>query len=272
MKSLLFLIFGTIAAFAFSPENAFRNLNIAASTYCDAGDWNYLDGVNVVAVIPGESTIVIARDNVQNATVVAIRGSTNIDNWLHNFEFEMTAPYADKSVRVHKGLYAEYLSYRDAVMPYLKNADNVIFTGHSSGAAVAMFFAYDAPPFLTDNAQEKRKGVVGNYVPPTTVYSFGKPRIGNDRFAETAKHITHYRITHANDIVPHLPEEVFGYRHTETEIWFPTTSLDEFVICEGNEDPKCSNSCAPLDCTSVSAHLNYMGIAIGSDSCVEGRH
>ena len=278
MKSLL------LAATAFNPEFARRNLEIAASTYCEAGEWNYLDGITVIARIPDKSTIIIAEDTVQNATVVAIRGSTNIYNWIHNFDFEMTAPYADKSVRVHKGLYDEYLSYRDEVLPYIENADNVIFTGHSSGS-IALFFAYDAKiptsPFLTDNAKEEpeRKGVVGgltttssdapmaqNVVSPT-VYSFGSPRIGNDRFAETAKHITHYRITHANDIVPHLPEEVFGYRHTEREIWFPTSSPDEYVICEGNEDPKCSNSCAPLDCISVDAHLNYMGLAIGSDSC-----
>jgi hypothetical protein len=245
MKSLLL----AATALVFSPEIARRNLDIAASTYCDEGKWNYLDGIKVIARIPDKSTIIIAEDIVQNATVVAIRGSANIDNWLHNFEFEMTAPYADKSIRVHKGLYDEYLSYRDEVLPYIENADNVIFTGHSSGS-IALFFAYDAKI-------------------PTTVYSFGSPRIGNDRFAETAKHITHYRITHANDIVPHLPEEVFGYRHTETEIWFPTSSPDEYVICEGNEDPKCSNSCAPLDCISVDAHLNYMGLAIGSDSCGE---
>jgi len=273
--------FKTIAALYFSPEIARRNLDIAASTYCDAGKWNYLDGIKVIARIPDKSTIIIAEDTVQNATVVAIRGSANIDNWIHNFEFEMTTPYADKSVRVHKGLYAEYLSYRDEVLPYVENADNVIFTGHSSGSAVAMFFAYDAGgaaasetgvatsslPRTPPTKEPERKGVVGgNYVSPT-VYSFGSPRIGNDRFAETAKHITHYRITHANDIVPHLPEEVFGYRHTETEIWFPTSSSDEYVICEGNEDPKCSNSCAPLDCISVDAHLNYMGVAIGSDGC-----
>jgi hypothetical protein len=249
MKSVFFILLSSIAALDFSPEIALRNLHIAASTYCNnVNEWkcvHCIDNVNVVAVIPGESTIVIVDDIVQNATVVAIRGSTNINNWIHNFEFEMTEPYTDNSIKVHKGLYAEYLSYKDEVMPYIKKSENIIFTGHSSGGAVAMFFAYD---------MEK-----------SVVYSFGKPRIGNDRFADTAKHITHYRITHANDIVPHLPEEVFGYRHTETEIWFPTST--EFKICNGNEDKQCSNSCAPLDCISTSAHLNYMGVAIGSDSC-----
>ena len=111
-----------------------------------------------------------------------------------------------------------------------------------------MFFAYDI----------KRLNV--------SVYTYGKPRIGNAEFAKSAENITHYRITHHNDIVPHLPEEVFGYRHTNSEVWFSDDS-DNYILCANGEDPNCSNSCAPAKCTSVSDHLYYMMTNIGSVYC-----
>ena len=31
------------------------------------------------------------------------------------------------------------------------------------------------------------------------------------------------------------------------------------------EDPKCSDSCAPLNCDSINNHLNYLNISMGVD-------
>ena len=137
-------------------------------------------------------------------------------------------------------------------MEYL--APNMAISGHSSGGALTMFFAYDIHKTRPDIN--------------VTAYTFGKPRIGNDRFAESAKGINHYRITHHHDIVPHLPEEVLGYRHTSSEFWF-YDNADKYKVCDDSdgEDPKCSNSCAPLKCTSISDHLYYIGTYIGGPFC-----
>ena len=97
-----------------------------------------------------------------------------------------------------------------------------------------------------------------------SVYTFGKPRIGNQAFAESTNSINHYRITHAEDIVPHVPEEILGYYHTNTEIWYYN---NYYKICLDNEDIECSNSCAPLHCVSIDDHMRYMDTMIGSDSC-----
>ena len=50
------------------------------------------------------------------------------------------------------------------------------------------------------------------------------------------------------------------------EIWFneENTHYDE-CNDSGEEDPTCSNSCSPIHCTSVSDHLHYMNITMGSD-------
>jgi predicted lipase len=230
-----------------------RNLQLAASTYCDIEKWNCvhcIDDINIQKTIVAETNIIIGYDEVQEAQVVSFRGSSNIDNWISNIKVEFVTPYNNKDIRVHKGLYEEYLLYKTAVIESLNNT-NVVISGHSSGAALGMFLAYDI-----------------HNVYNVTLYTYGKPRIGNIHFAESVSesNITHYRITHAHDIVPHLPEEIFGYVHTNTEFWFCDDTL-KYIVCNDRESDKCSNSCAPIHCTSTKDHLYYLMTDIGSESC-----
>ena len=156
----------------FNESIALRNLQIAASTYCDKTD---IHGLTVIKEIRRATTVIIADDTVQDARTVSFRGSSDIENWISNFEARFTEPYLDKSIKVHRGLYNEYLEYKAEIMEYL--APNMVISGHSSGGALSMFFAYDI-----HHSQ-------ANY--NVTAYTFGKPRIGNDRFAESSKDITH---------------------------------------------------------------------------------
>jgi predicted lipase len=256
MKKLLFLVPFFQYVFGFDFELATRNLHIAAASYCDIDQltsWNckHCDNdIQVQAIIPDESTIIIARDSVQNATVFAFRGSVNVENWISNLQFSVVEPYEDRDIKVHKGLYHEYLRYKDEISAYLVPGDKIVLTGHSSGAAMSLFFAYD---------------IYKDY--DVVVYTFGKPRIGNAKFAESTSAIQHFRVTHADDIVPHIPEEVLGYRHTGLEVWNYDDTSNNYKVCADNEDKSCSNSCAPLHCTSIPDHLFYLGMEIGSMSC-----
>ena len=259
MKKLLFLVpfFQRIEGTAVGLDIVKRNLQVASATYCDIGqlvDWNCshcLPEIDVIDVIPDESNIIVARDPVQNATIFAFRGSVNVENWISNLQFDVVAPYDDADVKVHKGLYHEYLLYKDEISKFLVTGDQIVVTGHSSGAAMSMFFAYD---------------IYRDY--DVVVYTFGKPRIGNAKFVESASAIRHFRVTHADDMVPHIPEEVLGYRHTGTEVWNYDDTDTNYKVCDSlEEDDVCSNSCAPIHCTSTSDHLFYLGMAIGSASC-----
>ena len=254
MKLLHLVLFFQFSS-AFDLDIAKRNLQIAAATYSDIEQlvhWNCKHcsaDIEVQAVIPDESTIIVANDPYQNATVFAFRGSVNVENWISNLQFSVISPYEDPDIKVHKGLYHEYLQYKDEISAYLIPGDKIIITGHSSGAAMSMFFAYDI---------YKEYDVV--------VYTFGKPRIGNSKFVESANEIRHFRVTHAHDIVPHIPEEVIGYQHTGMEVWNYDDSATNYKVCDsGKEDDTCSNSCAPIHCTSTSDHSFYLGMAIGSE-------
>ena len=252
---LLLVPFFQLGGTAIDIDIVKRNLQVAAATYCDISqlvEWNCthcaLD-IEVISVIPDESTIIVARDPVQNATIFAFRGSVNVENWISNLEFDVIAPYDDADVKVHKGLYHEYLLYKDEISKFLVTGDQIVITGHSSGGVMSMFFAYD---------------IYRDY--DVSVYTFGKPRIGNAKFVESANAIRHFRVTHARDIVPHIPEEVLGYRHTGVEVWNYDDTDTNYKVCL-EEDDGCSNSCAPIHCTSTSDHLFYLGMAIGSASC-----
>jgi predicted lipase len=230
-----------------------RNLQLSAATYCDITKWDCvhcLEDIQLQKTIVGQTNIIIGYDNVQEAQIVSFRGSSNIDNWISNIKVEFVTPYNNKDIRVHKGLYEEYLLYKNAVIEAL-NHTNIVISGHSSGAALAMFLAYDI-----------------HNVYNVTLYTYGKPRIGNKDFAESVSESTllHYRITHSDDIVPHLPEEIFGYVHTNTEFWFYDDTLN-YIVCKDRESDECSNSCAPIHCTSTKDHLYYLMTEIGSESC-----
>ena len=133
--------------------------------------------------------------------------------------------------------------------------NNILFTGHSLGGAVATLFAFD----------------ICYYNLPYQIYSlitFGSPRVGNDAFSNYMSNceIDSTRVTHYYDIVPHVPEEFLGYEHITQEVWYDEMNAD-YIECNDDygEDSSCSNSCAPVKCTSLSDHLNYLNISMGND-------
>jgi len=243
----------------FDSATAMYATQLAGATYCPHDDlisWkcpHCITELNNIEVISDTTQVIMGVDG--GRCVVAFRGSSDMKNWISNFKFIKTKPYANERVSVHSGLYEEYDEYKGRVMDFLAHhsCDEIFITGHSSGAAVAMFLAYD---LMLDGRA-------------CTVFTFGKPRIGNAAFGQSIDEslMIHYRITHANDIVPHLPEEVLGFTHTSNEVWYPADGSDKYVICDGVEDKGCSNSCAPLRCTSTFDHIVYLGIRMGEGGC-----
>jgi hypothetical protein len=67
------------------------------------------------------------------------------------------------------------------------------------------------------------------------------------------------RVTHGKDPVVHLPPKSFGFKHVQTEVFYPGTVDKGYVICNDlkDEDPKCSDQY--LADVSVDDHLSYYG-------------
>lgn len=82
-------------------------------------------------------------------------------------------------------------------------------TGHSLGAALATLA-------VAKLRQEKNQPVNG-------LYTFGSPRVGNDKFAakfdDDFKRYT-FRFVNDNDAVPHVPSEDMNFSHVGTRMHF----------------------------------------------------
>lgn len=65
-----------------------------------------------------------------------------------------------------------------------------------------------------------------------TMYTFGSPRTGNQIFVNYLYNLlgngAYQRVTHYNDVVPHLPPKVLGFVHAGDEIWYMNDTGDQY--------------------------------------------
>ena len=129
----------------------------------------------------------------------------------------------------------------------------VAITGHSLGGAIATL----AGAYL------RRTGLDAD------VYTYGSPRVGNDRFAEymTGQPGTQWRVTHRDDPVPRLPPIITGYRHISPEYWLSGGSstqteyaLNDIKTCDGIANVRCNAGTFGFN---VVSHLFYLGRTAG---------
>ena len=117
--------------------------------------------------------------------------------------------YTNKSKeKVYNGFLQDWKNVKDEfIMDILsfiemnEEVDNIIFSGHSSGASSATFAAYDLEELLDETIDME-------------IITFGSPRFCNKEFAiEVEQKIQITRIVNRKDIVPVFPFYIMGYRH-----------------------------------------------------------
>ncbi|CAM9335469.1 unnamed protein product [Pylaiella littoralis] len=190
----------------------------------------------------------------------------SMKNWIDDLE---AAPIAHAyegggcdDCKVHRGFLAAYDVVQDqirgAVAQHLRHHPNaeILITGHSLGGALATLCFLDLQLTLG-------LGVGPKAVSFAPLYIFGSPRVGNEMFARFS--VSHgvpiFRVVHNHDPVPHLPFEVWGYRHPPTEIFFDANQTS-FVVCnDTGEDLSCSDQFWVISgALHISDHLSYLGV------------
>ncbi|URD75823.1 lipase precursor [Musa troglodytarum] len=207
-----------------------------------------------------------------NSIIIAFRGTTETRNWIADLfwkQLDFSYPGAEDAM-VHHGFYSAYhnTSLRHGILSAFQRTRelygtlHIIVTGHSLGGALASFCALD----LT----------VNHRVELVRLMTFGQPRIGNAAFASYfSKFVPDaVRVTHENDIVPHLPPYYSyfpkkSYHHFPREVWLHDIKVDgvegkgEKICDESGEDPSC---CRSIHGTSIRDHLKYYGVELRADT------
>ncbi|KAE8824634.1 hypothetical protein PTNB73_07480 [Pyrenophora teres f. teres] len=153
----------------------------------------------------------VAVDHTNQLIVVSFRGSSSLDNWRTNLEFDVTQTNLCDDCTAHRGFWQSWLDAKDRVQSAVQQAAasfpkyKITVTGHSLGAAIATLAA----------ATMRHDGYT------VALYNFGSPRIGG---AKINNYITNqpggnYRITHWNDPIPRLPLLTMGYVHVSPEYY-----------------------------------------------------
>lgn len=158
-----------------------------------------------------------ANDSASNdMLIVAIRGTNSITDWLLNFKFVLVDFGEDSSgdivanAKVHHGFRMQYTAVvkvlGEKIRDHLLGGGNVLFTGHSLGAAVstilALRFAKQFPQQIW-NA------------------TYGSPRVGNTVFAECCKRYLGmcWRVKNCSDPICAIILPVLGqFEHVGNEV------------------------------------------------------
>ncbi|XP_002970314.2 probable feruloyl esterase A [Selaginella moellendorffii] len=215
----------------------------------------------------------VGLDRNLGAIVMAFRGTqeSSVQNWVEDLYFRQLDFHYPGCVdaMVHHGFYSAYhnttlrprvLAAAHALVGQHKDL-KLMITGHSMGGAMATFAALDL--------------VVNHKLENVHVVTFGQPRVGNPAFADYYRAMVPdtIRMTHAHDLVPHLPPyyPFFGertYHHFATEVWIYSCEMDiltydVFRVCDDSgEDPTC---CRSVVGNSVSDHLMYLGVFLKAE-------
>ena len=249
MNILYFLFFNVVYGSMLQ-----KSLHISQATYCNNSiDWSCKtcdDDAYLLDDIEnhGERALlgIYPRDKL---LFVAFRGSSNIQNWIDNIQFSKTCDENGICVETGFNKVFEYMKnyVYDAIFRHIESYDikEVLFSGHSLGASISTLMVYH----IYEKLDKK-----------ISLYTFGSPRVGNELFSNEYP-IESMRVTHANDMVVHLPQMKLGYKHIFQEMYYDDTG-EKF--CK-DEDPTCANSCAPFHCVSINDHLNYLNVSMGTN-------
>jgi hypothetical protein len=189
------------------------------------------------------SMVVVGVYEDTKELVVSHRGSSNIQNWLRDFSYELV-PFINgsgKKMKVHTGFYGTYRSFADIVNSYLFNllkdpkydGYKVIITGHSLGGGTSTLHAADQAENIRATGHE------------VELFTYHSPRVGDQDFVDyvVSLDIPISRYTNRGDIVSQLPFRHMGFVHIPAEVHLDFTTLfsanPKYCSQEYDEDPTC---------------------------------
>lgn len=254
------ILYARLAGAAYCPTETLQNWT--CGDFCDS-----FSDVSAVKICESyaHSSVAFAVQlpasiGLRPRCVLSFRGSSNTQNWLDNLvTWRADAPFHDcDGCATHSGFLDIWLDMRTCVENALEAAgcargSDIAVTGHSLGAALGALAAV--------GLQAQGWNIVESY-------DFGRPRVGNGAFAkayDSRFRQRTYRITHAQDPVPHLPPQLLGFEHTDPEIFYKSNLSAGWRQCNTSDAANTTNCSYQYDSSTllhVADHLDYMDLNI----------
>lgn len=220
------------------PELHLPGFSLATARECAQFSRAAYDEPPTIQNSETDTQVLIA--DVGPCIIVAFRGTQGAKDFLTDARFGFI--HIAGGCEVHAGFWRAWKSVMVQVIGKLNDLPSkpIIFTGHSLGGALAMLAAFDCSISTLKEEVE-------------AVYTFGQPRIGNQRFASyydsqpcgspvplvTGNYSENevdrptlgertFRFIHGEDIVPRVPGLMMGYRHAGEALFFSSFDRLEF--------------------------------------------
>lgn len=135
----------------------------------------------------------VARNRTSGLVFVVYRGTLTLDDWLADLNFPQVATPMGNVDEGFFGIYSQTAASVAAAIQRAGASPNVVVTGHSLGAALAVLAAAD----IATN------GLAAN----PALYNFAGPRAGDPTFAAGFNRLvtTAWRVVNTEDIVTTVP-------------------------------------------------------------------
>lgn len=266
----------------YSEAQGMTSLYLAIATFCPVEEYQSKTYVGPTEGFVATRTIEDPKTDAtgfvgylpsDRSIYVALRGSSSKKNWYSDLTVGKmnytTFPECDCEVAT--GFYKAALSIAGVVTAEVKSlrlqfpSYRVKLTGHSYGAALSQLLAMEL----------LAAGV------PCSVYNFGQPRTGDERyatFASSRPDLETWRVVHNRDLVPHWPfNQGLGYFHVCREEFEDASGAlrscggtpDEPAGFSTCEDPACSDQFDQPRDWRPEQHMTYLGVPISCDSVSE---
>ena len=171
--------YAVLADAAYEPQSDIKNA-VAAYGYTLVQSGN----------LPGlEVTYYLATDDVNHRHLLAVRGTTNIENALVDIDIQLVDD-SETGIRLHRGFAAAAKGIFDDLKGKINKDYKIMTTGHSLGGAVALILA-----MYLDNKNYTIEKVV----------TFGQPKVTNIMGAQKFSHLDVWRVVTVRDLVPVVP-------------------------------------------------------------------
>ena len=197
MYYTLLLLSWLYIGYSYDENIGIHGVNLAEAAYSvsNVNEWNCKtcdSSIILTNIVENHGVKALqGYDTYTNCIFTSFRGSSNIENWIHNIQIKKVSPYNNSDILVSKGFYTDYMYVKSEILNNLSilerkyNNSNIFLTGHSLGAALSTLLAFD---IINELDNYKLKYLV----------TYGSPRVGNNYFSSNMNSYTYisYRITH----------------------------------------------------------------------------